>query len=114
MNGWKALGYVFTMLGIVFLVIAVAAELPVLSSINILQQFSSETFLSVFIAAIMPYLIIAFMMFVIAAGGFYAGRTRHVVYARGRGGYSRIRCGGCGAINDLDAEFCKKCGQHFR
>ncbi len=113
MNGWKALGYVFTMLGIVFLVIAVAVELPVLSSINILQQFSSETFLSVFIAAILPYVIIASIMFVMAAGGFYAGRTHRVAYSRGRGGNSRIRCGGCGAMNDLDAEFCKRCGQQF-
>ena len=113
MNGWKALGYVFTVFGIVFLIVAVIVGLPVLSSINFLVQYSSEAFLSLFIAAILPYVIIASFMFVIAAGGFYAGRTRRTVYAKGRS-YSRIRCGECGAMNDIDAVFCKRCGEHFR
>lgn len=29
-------------------------------------------------------------------------------------GVSQIRCGNCGSMNDLDAVFCKKCGQRFR
>jgi ribosomal protein L40E len=113
MNAWKALGYVFTVFGIVFLTVAVIVALPVLSSINFLGQYSTEAFLSRFIAAILPYVIAASIMFVIAAGGFYAGRPRRTVYTRGRN-YSRIRCGECGAMNDIDAVFCKRCGNHFR
>ncbi len=113
MNAWKAIGYAFTIVGILFLIVAVIAVLPVLSSINFLAQFSAESFLSLFIAAALPYIILASIMFVIAAGGFYAGRTRRFVYAKGRSS-SRIRCGTCGSINDMDADFCKRCGTQFR
>ena len=113
MNAWKVLGYVFTVFGILSLTVAVIAGLPVLSSINFLGQYSTEAFLSLFIAAILPYVIVASIMFVIAAGGFYAGRPCRTVYTRGRS-YSRIRCGECGVMNDLDAGFCKRYGNHFR
>ena len=113
MNAWKALGYVFTIFGILFLIVTVIAVLPVLSSINFLAEFSAETFLSLFISAALPYVILASIMFVIAAGGFYAGRTRRVIYAKSRSS-SRIRCGACGSMNDIDADFCKRCGTQFR
>ncbi len=76
MNAWKALGWVLSIFGIIFLIVAVMAVLPVLSSINFLEQFSSEKFLALFISAMLPYVILASVMFVIAACGFYAGRTR--------------------------------------
>jgi hypothetical protein len=83
MNGWRAVGYVFSIFGIVFLIVATIVGLPVLSSINFLGQDSSETFLNLFIAAMLPYVIIASLMFVIAALGFYAGRTPRIVHAKG-------------------------------
>ncbi len=83
MNGSKAAGWVFSMFGIVFLVVATIVGLPVLSSINFLRQYSSETFLNLFVLAILPYVIIASLMFVIAALAFYAGRTPRIVRAKG-------------------------------
>jgi len=83
MNGSKTLGYVFSMLGIVFLIVATIVGLPVLSSINLLRQFSPETFLSLFIPVILPYVIIASLMFVIAAVVFFSGRTPRIVHAKG-------------------------------
>jgi hypothetical protein len=83
MNGSKALGYVFSLLGIVFLIVATIVGLPVLSSINFLRQFSPETFLSLFIPAILPYLIVASLMFVIAAVVFYSGRKPRIAHAKG-------------------------------
>jgi len=38
----------------------------------------------------------------------------HREYVQEGVGISQIRCGSCGVMNDLDAVYCKKCGNQFK
>jgi hypothetical protein len=72
MNNWRAIGYIFTSFGVIFLLIGII--LGILAS-SLFWQVLPQVAPTLFIAAFTPYAIIASFMFVVGAVGLYAGRA---------------------------------------
>ena len=144
MNTLKAVGYIFTTFGFLLLlagfIFGVNAYTAVSSFlINSYGQYTNSMIQTLFWASATPYFIGSVPMFIIGIVGFYAGRDMEKIVDKlpsqknpirvelqspsmnamyrtngAASGKSKIVCGSCGVTNDLDAVFCKKCGDQFQ
>ena len=84
MKVWKVIGYIFACLGTLFFVYGFfVAFTDIINPATAMLMGSSgpsmESFFSLFLSAIAPWVILASVMFVIGGVGLYAGRNRKTV-----------------------------------
>ena len=111
----------------ILLVVGVAQGVNAVNALNqTLGQYLGEQVNqiagTIFWNASGSYIVVSLVCFTIGSVGLYLGRntqerigevtfpssqTSKVNHA------SQIQCGSCGTMNDLDAVFCKKCGNKF-
>jgi hypothetical protein len=144
MKAYTFIGAVFTVIGTAIFMVGLfllVTAYQTYSSIGYL--FQSSILNSVLITAFLPYLVGSIVFLVIGGIGFWAGKSKEpdvTVAVRNETtpsytmespeyvnenygtdnstnsipNRSLILCGSCGASNDLDAVFCKICGNRFR
>jgi len=139
MKTWSVIGAIFAIVGAIILIFGVAKIVEIYNIYNqygVSQFFGSSFQNTVIWTAFEPYLIGAIVFFVIGGIGFFAGSGQktnndakeldnqvgfpepnvysQVNFSNSSISYkSTIICGSCGTLNDLDAVFCKKCGNNF-
>ena len=74
MNSWKAIGIIFTLIGVVVLVIGLFMMLTLAGAFSPLSRYVQIP-ATVYLMAFLPYLGTAAVMFIIGGVGLYAGRT---------------------------------------
>ncbi|NHJ33140.1 MAG: hypothetical protein FK732_09765 [Asgard group archaeon] len=128
MNSWSAIGTIFLVIGLILLMVGFVQGTIAIDAIDqtfgqFLGEYADQLRGPVFWEAGGSLIVASLVCFVVGGVGIYAGTTTEkkneelsilptpgpkVNYA------SQIKCGSCGTMNDLDAEFCKKCGNKFR
>jgi len=84
MNTWKVIGYIFAGLGTLFFFYAFLVGLEDTINPSTAMLFGSsdssmESFFSLFLSAIAPWVGLASVMFVLGGIGLYAGRNKHPI-----------------------------------
>jgi len=134
MKTWTAIGAIFSFIGVVLLIAGFAVN-PVLNALPYISGGQLDA--SLFWSAFAPFLIGSIIMFIMGGVAFYAGGSASTINVEtpsptitssveirpptfemkepntAVSSKSKILCGSCGAINDIDAFYCKKCGKQL-
>ena len=121
------MGAIFLIIGFILLMVGLFQGVNAMNTISqlygqYLGDYANELRSTIFWSVAGNYIIGSLMCFVVGGVGLVAGRTKTV------GGEtvtlsqptpmvantSQIKCGSCGTMNDIDAVFCKKCGNNLR
>jgi hypothetical protein len=123
LNSSSAVGWIFLIIGFILLVVGFAQGANAIKlTEQIFGEYASQLRGTVFWNSAGSYIVASLVCFVIGGVGLYAGSTKIVggetaTLSRPTpmvANVSQIRCGSCGTMNDIDAVFCKKCGNHLR
>jgi hypothetical protein len=140
MNGWQAIGAIFLCFAMILLIAGVANGLNTINALDqsmLGQYVSSQLKGTLFWRDSQLYLISSAITFVVGAISVYAGSISKVVadtpsqvdtvridltpptFTLNESNNvvlnkSKIVCGSCGTLNDIDAVYCKKCGGGLR
>ena len=143
MKAYTFIGAIFTALGLCVLIVGLIAIAEAYSLFSAFGVNHSSYLTTALFTAFSPYLAVCIVFFVIGGIGFWAGSSKepdvtvavrnettpsysmdapsHINVSYGTdnslsfsSNKSVILCGSCGASNDVDAVFCKKCGNRFR
>ena len=115
---------IFLCIGTVILIAGFAVN-PVLNGLA--QTGGGQLAATVFWMSFEPFLIGSIIMFIIGGVAFYVGERAITVNVEkppqtfkinepntAVSGKSKILCGSCQGVNDIDAVYCKKCGKQLR
>ena len=127
MNSWSAVGAIFLIIGFILLMVGFVQGVNAINAMNqlygqILGEYANQLRGTVFWNSAGSYIVGSLVCFVIGGVGLYAGKTQTVAGETATlsrptpmvTNVSQIQCGSCGTMNDIDAVFCKKCGNHLR
>ena len=121
------MGAIFLLIGFILLVVGLVQGANAMNAMSqlygqFLGDYTNELRSTIFWSVAGNYIIGSLVCFAIGGIGLIAGRTKAV-----DGGTvtlppptpmmantSKIQCGSCGSMNDIDAVFCKKCGNNLR
>lgn len=119
MKTWTAIGAIFSCIGVVLLIAGLARGFAIVNTLDQtgLSQYLGQLEGALFWSAFEPFLIGSIIMFIIGGVGFYAGGSASTIEMNepntAVSSESKILCGSCRAINDIDAVYCKKCGKQL-
>jgi uncharacterized membrane protein len=128
-KNWIVLGEISSLIGIVLLIMGIVKGLMAANSelSQLLGQLlGSQVESKIFWSAFEPFLIGSIILFIIGGVGLMAGSSANnislatpspnlaTIDPNTISSNSKIICGACGVINEIDALYCKKCGKQLR
>jgi len=119
-------GLIFLGIGIILFIIGLFQGAAAVNAVqqlygSFLGDYANQLAGTVFWSAAQVYIVSSLVCFAVGGVGFIAGRNQtageeiislsHPTSMAVN--VSQIQCGSCGTMNDIDAVFCKKCGNQF-